>query len=416
MGVELVEGRDLVVDDHVVSMRTTHGLKRVDVIYRRIDDAFLDPVVFRCDSILGVPGLMSAARAGNVTIANAVGNGVADDKAVYAYVPELIRYYLGAEPILASVPTYLLWDADQRAARARPPRRAGGEAGGRVGRLRDAHRAVGHATPRCEAMRKRIEADPRGYIAQEVVPLSRHPTLVDDHLEGRHVDLRPVRALRRQGRGDPRRAHPRRPPQGQPRRELEPGRRQQGHLGARRSDGPDAPERLMLARHAESLFWAGRQIERAEDTARMLDVTYHGLLEAMPWEAERSWKDLLKVLWLDRPFAELEQGVRAATVSEFLVFDPDNPGAIVSAVSAARENARAARELISSELWEAINTLPPRAALAEPARRRGGAPPRALRVREAELPDDLRRGRRDDAPRRRLAVPACSAGCSSGPR
>jgi len=114
MGVELVEGRDLVVDDHVVSMRTTHGLKRVDVIYRRIDDAFLDPVVFRSDSILGVPGLMSAARAGNVTLANAVGNGVADDKAVYAYVPDLIRYYLDAEPILASVPTYLLWDPDQR--------------------------------------------------------------------------------------------------------------------------------------------------------------------------------------------------------------------------------------------------------------------------------------------------------------
>jgi uncharacterized alpha-E superfamily protein len=113
----------------------------------------------------------------------------------------------------------------------------------------------------------------------------------------------------------------------------------------------------MLARHAESLFWAGRQIERAESTARMLDVTYHGLLEAMPWEAERSWRDLLKVLWLDRPFAELELSMRAAHVSEFLVFDPDNPGAVVSAVSQARENARAARELISTELWEAINSF-----------------------------------------------------------
>ncbi len=111
----------------------------------------------------------------------------------------------------------------------------------------------------------------------------------------------------------------------------------------------------MLARHAESLFWAGRQIERAEDTARMLDVTYHGLLEAMPWEAERAWQDLLRVLWLDRPFAERQQGVRAATVSKFLVFDPENPGSIVSAVGAARENARAARELIPSELWQAIN-------------------------------------------------------------
>ncbi len=115
MGVELVEGRDLVVDEHVVAMRTTHGLQRVDVIYRRIDDTFLDPVGFRPDSALGVPGLMTAARAGNVTIANAVGNGVADDKAVYAFVPELIRYFLGEDPILDNVPTYLLWDAEQRA-------------------------------------------------------------------------------------------------------------------------------------------------------------------------------------------------------------------------------------------------------------------------------------------------------------
>jgi uncharacterized circularly permuted ATP-grasp superfamily protein len=190
MGVELVEGRDLVVDDHVVSMRTTHGLKRVDVIYRRIDDAFLDPVVFRSDSILGVPGLMSAARAGNVTIANAVGNGVADDKAVYAYVPELIKYYLGAEPILASVPTYLLWDQEQRQAVldrldelvVKPVAESGG-----YGMLIGPSASDGEI----EAMRKRIEADPRNYIAQEVVQLSRHPTLVDDHLEGRHIDLRP---------------------------------------------------------------------------------------------------------------------------------------------------------------------------------------------------------------------------------
>jgi uncharacterized circularly permuted ATP-grasp superfamily protein len=190
MGVELVEGRDLVVDDHVVSMRTTHGLKRVDVIYRRIDDTFLDPVVFRSDSILGVPGLMSAARAGNVTISNAVGNGVADDKAVYAYVPELIRYYLGAEPILASVPTYLLWDDDQRAhvldridqLVVKPVAESGG-----YGMLIGPSASDAEIQAMCEC----IEADPRGYIAQEVVPLSRHPTLVDDRVEGRHIDLRP---------------------------------------------------------------------------------------------------------------------------------------------------------------------------------------------------------------------------------
>jgi uncharacterized circularly permuted ATP-grasp superfamily protein len=190
MGVELVEGRDLVVDEHVVSMRTTRGLERVDVIYRRIDDDFLDPVVFRPDSTMGVPGLMAAARGGNVTIANAVGNGVADDKAVYAYVPELIRYYLGEEPILPNCETYLLWDPDQRAMVlerldelvVKPVAESGG-----YGML------IGPAASDEEiaVFRERVTADPRNYIAQEVVGLSRHPTLVGDHLEGRHIDLRP---------------------------------------------------------------------------------------------------------------------------------------------------------------------------------------------------------------------------------
>jgi uncharacterized circularly permuted ATP-grasp superfamily protein len=189
MGVELVEGRDLIVEDHVVSMRTTRGLERVDVVYRRIDDDFLDPVVFRTDSTLGVPGIIAAARAGNVTLANAVGNGVADDKAVYAYVPELIRYYLGEDPILANVDTYLLWDEDHRDAVLeridqlviKPVAESGG-----YGML-----MPGASDAEVAAMRERIITDPRGYIAQEVVPLSRHPTLVDDHLEGRHIDLRP---------------------------------------------------------------------------------------------------------------------------------------------------------------------------------------------------------------------------------
>jgi uncharacterized circularly permuted ATP-grasp superfamily protein len=190
MGVELVEGRDLVVDEHVVHMRTTRGLQRVDVIYRRIDDDFLDPVVFRPDSALGVPGLLSAARAGNVTIVNAVGNGVADDKAVYAFVPDLIRFYLGDDPILPNVDTYLLWDADQRAhvlerlgdLVVKPVAESGGY-GMLIGpQATDEEIAV---------FRDRIEADPRGYIAQEVVALSRHPTLIDGRLEGRHIDLRP---------------------------------------------------------------------------------------------------------------------------------------------------------------------------------------------------------------------------------
>jgi uncharacterized circularly permuted ATP-grasp superfamily protein len=190
MGIELVEGRDLVVEDHVVSMRTTRGLQRVDVIYRRIDDEFLDPVVFNPGSQLGVPGLMAAARAGNVTIVNAVGNGVADDKAVYAYVPELIRYYLGEEPILDNVPTYLLWEPEQRAMVldrlhelvVKPVAESGG-----YGLL------MGPAASEAELeeFRGRILADPRNYIAQEVVSLSRHPSLVGERLEGRHIDLRP---------------------------------------------------------------------------------------------------------------------------------------------------------------------------------------------------------------------------------
>ncbi len=190
MGIELVEGRDLVVEDHVVWMRSTSGIRRVDVIYRRIDDDFLDPVVFRPDSVLGVPGLLSAARAGNVTIVNAVGNGVADDKAVYAFVPDLIRFYLGEEPILPNVTTYLLWEDEQRAEVLErldelvvKPVGASGGYGLVIGpRATDAELA---------AVRAAIEADPRGYIAQEVVGLSRHPTMVGDAFYGRHVDLRP---------------------------------------------------------------------------------------------------------------------------------------------------------------------------------------------------------------------------------
>ena len=190
MGVELVEGRDLVVDDHTVYSRTIEGLVKVDVIYRRIDDDFLDPVAFRPDSTLGVPGLLGALRAGTVAVCNALGNGVVDDKGVYPYVPALIRYYLDEEPIIDNVPTYMMWDPDQRSeslARldelvAKPV----GESGG-YGVL------IGpHATDEeLDEARATIEAEPRNWIVQELVQLSTLPSLAEDRLEPRHLDLRP---------------------------------------------------------------------------------------------------------------------------------------------------------------------------------------------------------------------------------
>ncbi|MSP91381.1 MAG: circularly permuted type 2 ATP-grasp protein [Myxococcales bacterium] len=195
MGIELVEGRDLVVRDDVVTMRTTSGFQRVDVVYRRIDDDFLDPLAFRSDSMLGVPGLFDAWRRGKVGLANAPGTGVADDKVIYTYVPDLVRYYLSAEPILPNVPTFVCWEPTQRAqVLANLDQyvvKAANESGG-YGML------IGpHATPAERAgFAQRIQANPRNYIAQPTVQLSRVPTLLarDDGslaIEGRHVDLRP---------------------------------------------------------------------------------------------------------------------------------------------------------------------------------------------------------------------------------
>jgi uncharacterized circularly permuted ATP-grasp superfamily protein len=190
MGVELVEGRDLVVDDQAVYMRTTKGFERVDVIYRRIDDDFLDPQTFRSDSMLGVPGLMDVYRAGNVALANAPGTGVADDKAVYSYVPRIVKYYLDEEILLPNVPTYLC--SEQKALAYVLEHldelvvKSANESGG-YGML------IGpHATKeqRIE-FAKRIQAEPRDYIAQPMLALSRVPTIVGGHFEGRHVDLRP---------------------------------------------------------------------------------------------------------------------------------------------------------------------------------------------------------------------------------
>jgi uncharacterized circularly permuted ATP-grasp superfamily protein len=190
MGIELVEGSDLVVVDDRVMMRTTTGLKPVDVLYRRIDDDFIDPEEFRSDSMLGVPGLMRAYRAGRVALANAPGTGVADDKAVYAYVPEMIRYYLDQDAILNNVETYLCWrEKDLQHVLANLDKlvvKKVGESGG-YGMLVGPHAS---AKERAE-YGEQVKANPRNFIAQPTLSLSRVPTLVDDHFEGRHVDLRP---------------------------------------------------------------------------------------------------------------------------------------------------------------------------------------------------------------------------------
>jgi len=190
MGVELVEGRDLVAHGNRVFMRTTDGERPVDVVYRRIDDDFLDPLHFRPDSVLGCAGIVNAARAGNVTIANAVGNGVADDKAVYPFVPAMVRFYLGEEPILPNVDTYRLegrdeqeWVLDRLDRLVVKPVDGSGGYGIVIGpQASDAELA---------ALRKKIVADPRGWIAQEPVGLSTSPTYTNDGMSARHVDLRP---------------------------------------------------------------------------------------------------------------------------------------------------------------------------------------------------------------------------------
>jgi uncharacterized circularly permuted ATP-grasp superfamily protein len=190
MGIELVEGRDLVCQRGRVMMRTTSGLAQVHVIYRRVDDEFLDPVHFRSDSMLGCPGLMNAARSGNVTIANAVGNGVADDKLVYTYLPDLIRYYLHEEPVLANVDTWRLGEPAHREEVLdrldelvlKPVDGSGGK-GIVIGPSATA--------AELEVLRRKVLDDPRAWIAQPVVQLSTVPTLFDDRMRPRHVDLRP---------------------------------------------------------------------------------------------------------------------------------------------------------------------------------------------------------------------------------
>ena len=360
MGVELVEGRDLFCRDNQVYMRTTEGERQVDVIYRRIDDAFLDPMQFRPNSVLGVAGLLNAARAGNVVISSAVGNGVGDDKLVYTYVPTIIEYYLGEKPLLANVDTFRCWLDDERE-----------EVLDRVGELviKPVEGSGGYgivfgpeaSNKELTAISKKIRDDPRGWIAQPMMQLSTVPTQVGDKLTPRYVDLRPFAVndgddvwvlpggLTRvalvegsrvvnssQGGGSKDTwVLASRTSAGRPRARRRPdravaadtGHHVQRRLGRRKvhpaattvAAAPDAGaaarsatataaggDPLMLARNAEALYWIGRYVERADDTARILDVTVHQLLEDSSVDPDHTSRVLLHVLDIEAPDTELD--------------------------------------------------------------------------------------------------------------
>ena len=389
MGIELVEGQDLFVRDDFVYMRTTQGPQRVDVIYRRIDDDFLDPLVFRPDSMLGVPGLMAAYRAGHVTIANAIGTGIADDKSIYPYVPDMIRFYLGEEPLLANVPTWILRRKDDLAYALE-----------HLDELvvKEVHGAGGYgmligptaSEDEREDFRARINATPEKYIAQPTLALSTCPTFVEQGVAPRHIDLRPFvlsgkevthRARRPDARGAARRLAG---------GELLAGRRHQGHLGA---------GGLMLSRTADHLYWMGRYVERAENLARMLDV-HTG------WRCCRSERPVRRTAgrtccarWAGGRLRRAHDGIEPHWVIDFLVFDPGNPSASYNCLRAARENARAVRGAISSEMWETFNvTWLEMRASGEPLHRAGHRGVR--RLGEAPRAPGARRGPRLDAARR----------------
>ena len=365
MGIQLVEGGDLHVDEGVVWMQTTRGRRKVDVIYRRIDDPFLDPTEGHPDSMLGVAGLIGVARAGNVTLANALGNGAADDKAMYTFVPDMIKYYLDEEPILPNVETHLLRDPEIRREVLSDPTRyvikpVDGSGGYGI--------FVGPQASDSEVatVTAEVTAEPHRFIAQRVIKLSRHPTMIDGRLEARHIDLRPfvvggeyvdvlpgglTRVALREGslvvnssqgggskdtwveRGD----------------EHQYGISRPMDLQGRAAADP------VLARVAEPLFWCGRYLERMDGTSRLLAEAHHGVLSGLPVEAGLRWGELLEVLALTEEFASTDAELATYTVTRFLVDDPTNLGSIVSCLRAVRDNLRGVRERVPTELRAAVN-------------------------------------------------------------
>ena len=344
MGVELVEGRDLLVNDNVVYMRTTSGLKRIDVIYRRIDDDFIEPLIFREDSALGVPGLFNAYRAGTVTLANALGTGVADDKAVYAYVPRLIRYYLGEDAILPNVETYLCREAKSLdhvlANLDKLVVKAVGESGG-YGML------VGpHASRQERAdFADKLKSDPENYIAQPTIQLSTAPTFVDGKVEPRHVDLRPFILHGKETRVVP---------GGLTRVAL-----RKGSLVVNSSQGGGSKDTWVLeqdrcCRGSRTLSIGWRATSSARSTPRAHDgkVNLESVIEQSPEDAAASW--IRVAVALD---GKADSADRVPSVVGALAFGRESTSSLVNSLRLARDNARQVREQLSTETWEHLNKL-----------------------------------------------------------
>ncbi len=408
MGVELVEASDLSCENGRILASTTRGKQRVDVIYRRVDDDFIDPAHFRSDSMLGVAGLMAAARAGNVTIANAVGNGVADDKLTCTYVDDLIRYYLGQEPILPGVRTWRLEDPtsleevmDRLDEVVVKPVDGSGGKGVVIGpkatpaELADLRTAILHA--------------PRDYIAQPVVQLSTVPTVCGQEISPRHVDLRPFAvndgqrvhvlpggltrvALQEgqlivnssQGGGSkdtwvltdrrvktpaPTLAEtpgPRHPSltagedaerAGDPAAHTPPAGQQsqtQGPVSTARATGPQ--NAMTLSRIADSLFWVSRYLERAEATSRILEANVQYMVEDPTVDQEQAARALLAAMGENADEVAGDGPVGIALVLDRLCYDLDAPSSLRATLTAARASARRIREVLSLDMWEAINT------------------------------------------------------------
>lgn len=383
IGAELVEGRDLVVtDDDELCVRNVNGLQRIDVLYRRVDDAFIDPEVFVEDSMLGVRGLMRAWKAGRVAIANAPGAGVADDKVVYSFVPDIIRYYLNEDPLLGNVETYRCSDPEHREyvldhlheLVVKPANESGG-----YGLLIGPHASPEEREKTAQAVRE----DPRNWIAQPTLSISTAPTLTDDGTAPRHVDLRPfvlqgdflavstgglTRVALREGSLVVNSS------QGGGSKDTWIVDLDDAAVGDQLDDAEAAPvsagtaqvaalpgrtpsDTRLLARNAENLYWLGRYLERAECTARLIDTHARLMMDVGNDRRGIGWSSLISITGNEEAFVETGAFNNEAGICHFLIGEPDNPGSLLNIAIAMHENLRSTREFLPSSVYEAFSAL-----------------------------------------------------------